>query len=407
MTEPDQILQELNQMRDRLKEALDVLEAIRSGRVDALLVRRDGEQEERVFIMEGADRPYRVMVELMNEGAATLATDGAILYANTYLAELLGVPLETVLGASFEEFVVPAERERFQAALQEAVQENGKLEVTLQGRQGHTNPVLLSFSPLQNSEPAVCLVITDLSEQQRMTQSLHAEIAERRQAQIDLAEIQRNLMDSIEAERTQLARELHDGPMQDIYAVIYTLALMAETPIEPEVRDKLHQMERTLKTINQTLRTTARNLLPPSLGAFGLEKSIREHVANARLGDQEVEVRLDLQKDGQRMPETVRLALFRIYQIAFTNSLRHAEATQVTIRLFWDARWVTLEVEDNGRGFTVPKRWIDFAREGHLGLVGAQERARRIGGELEVNSQCGQGTLLRVVVPCELGPAED
>lgn len=64
-----------------------------------------------------------------------------------------------------------------------------------------------------------------------------------------------------------------------------------------------------------------------------------------------------------------------------------------------DDEFVILEVEDNGRGFEIPKRWLDTAREGHLGLLRAYERAQAIGGELKVTSRRGEGTLLRVVVP--------
>jgi two-component system, NarL family, sensor histidine kinase UhpB len=108
---------------------------------------------------------------------------------------------------------------------------------------------------------------------------------------------------------------------------------------------------------------------------------------------------LDLDADQSALPERVRLTLFRIYQQGLMNIVRHARASQVDVRLKLNGRLVTLEVQDNGCGFDVPKRWINFARRGHMGLVGAAERAEAAGGVLEVVSQPSQGTLIRVQVP--------
>ena len=106
-----------------------------------------------------------------------------------------------------------------------------------------------------------------------------------------------------------------------------------------------------------------------------------------------------MMSDGTTLPENVRLALFRIYQAALTNVVRHAQADKVVVRLHLDAEQVMLEVEDNGRGFDLPQRWIELARQGHLGLVGMVERAEAVGGQLTVQSEPGRGTVIRVTVP--------
>jgi signal transduction histidine kinase len=101
--------------------------------------------------------------------------------------------------------------------------------------------------------------------------------------------------------------------------------------------------------------------------------------------------------DGQSLPERQRLALFRIYQQALANVVRHSAATQVDVRFTHTPEETVLEVQDNGVGFQAPERWITLAREGHLGLVGASERAEAIGGKLEVITSPGEGALIRVV----------
>jgi signal transduction histidine kinase len=69
------------------------------------------------------------------------------------------------------------------------------------------------------------------------------------------------------------------------------------------------------------------------------------------------------------------------------------------VNFLWDEENIYLEIEDNGRGFEVPSRWIGLAREGHLGLVGAAERAELMGGQLIVDSHPGKGTKIKVMVP--------
>jgi signal transduction histidine kinase len=93
------------------------------------------------------------------------------------------------------------------------------------------------------------------------------------------------------------------------------------------------------------------------------------------------------------------VALFRIYQVSLVNVLRHAEARNVDITLQVSDEEVCLEVKDDGKGFAVPPRWIQFVRKGHLGLVGAVERAEAVGGRLDVQSNAEKGTTIRVQVP--------
>ncbi len=99
---------ELEELRARLAEAEDTLQAIRHGEVDALLV-HDGSGE-RVYTLRGADAPYRALVEQMHEGAVTLTTQGDIIYANRAFARLVDVPLEQVIGSSIDRFVQSADQ---------------------------------------------------------------------------------------------------------------------------------------------------------------------------------------------------------------------------------------------------------------------------------------------------------
>jgi signal transduction histidine kinase len=82
-----------------------------------------------------------------------------------------------------------------------------------------------------------------------------------------------------------------------------------------------------------------------------------------------------------------------------TNILRHAEATEVKVSFSFDAEEARLEIKDNGRGFEVPANWIEYVRQGHYGLAGAAERVNTLGGTLKVESEPGNSTLVRAVIP--------
>ena len=96
---PRELLLQIHDLTMRLEEAEETLRAIRHGDVDAVVVRAD--QQIRVYALEDADHAYRVLFETLNEGALTVAADGTILYANTRVAELLGLPHAQVLGSRF------------------------------------------------------------------------------------------------------------------------------------------------------------------------------------------------------------------------------------------------------------------------------------------------------------------
>jgi signal transduction histidine kinase len=225
------------------------------------------------------------------------------------------------------------------------------------------------------------------------------DITERKQMEAELAEVQRRLMEGREAERLHLAQELHDGPLQDLIGISYRLAELAEGLPDEAGVGQMVAAQATLQQVLRMLRAISGELRPPALAPFGLEKAIRSHVEDFQRQHPELEVQFKLMPDGQALPEQVRLALFRIYQQALNNVVRHAQASLISIRFELDAQQTLLQIQDDGRGFEVPKRWIELVRRGHLGLVGIVERAEAIGGRLEVVSTPGEGSLVRVVVP--------
>ena len=166
---------ENEELRARLQEAEEILNAIRSGAVDALVV--SGDSGEQVFTLKGADHPYRLLIEEMSEGGLTLTEEGVILYANKRFGEMLQTPLEKVIGSSLYMWVTT----RMQPILRSLLEPKDRIrrEVDLDLRMPDGIPVAthcsLTALKIEDVPGYYCMVVTDLSEHQRAEEALQAE----------------------------------------------------------------------------------------------------------------------------------------------------------------------------------------------------------------------------------------
>ncbi len=178
-TSPPQANRELEALRAQLAEAQETLRAIQQGEVDALVV--EGPDGPQTFTLRGVDHLYRTVVETMNEGALTVSESGLILYANQRLAALLATPLENLLGAPLADFIARKDTPALETLWRSARQGRpARLEMTFAVRRRRV-ATLVSMSPLtQDTELAMSLVVTDLTQQKRIEAQLR-----RAQAQLE------------------------------------------------------------------------------------------------------------------------------------------------------------------------------------------------------------------------------
>lgn len=164
----DALQQENSELRAKLDEATETLRAIRSGEVDALVVSTT--QGNQIFTLQGADHPYRVLIEEMQDGAVTLLVDGVILYSNRRFADIVSHPLETILSQSIYQHFMPEDRQRFMEFIQVAQSPSSIYsEFALQNQQGESIPVQIAANALQFSQLLIIgLVVTDLRERRRI-----------------------------------------------------------------------------------------------------------------------------------------------------------------------------------------------------------------------------------------------
>jgi signal transduction histidine kinase len=199
---------------------------------------------------------------------------------------------------------------------------------------------------------------------------------------------------SILAERNRLALDLHDAVNQKLYALVLN-AEAAGTLLQrdPEAaRERVARLQALAEEALDELRSLIFDLRPPDLADDGLVGALRKHVELVRRRQPE---EIELALDGEPRGDPARDGeVLRIAQEALQNALQHANASRVAVRLAAKNGRLLLEVEDNGVGFDPA-----MTQSRRLGLASMRERARRIGGTLEIRSAVGQGTTLRLEAP--------
>ncbi len=207
-------------------------------------------------------------------------------------------------------------------------------------------------------------------------------------------------MTLLEEERQRIARELHDEAGQALIGIKLGLQLLAHK-VPPEIPGLLEEVDRLRRQVNQStaqLKGIAHALRPPILDELGLEVALNQCIADFQ---ERMAIAIHFESIDQltRLPQEIETACYRIVQEALTNVARHAQANQVWIALISDASHVHLSIRDDGQGFDVRQS----QRHG-LGLLGMQERAKMLGGQIAVKSALNVGTAVTVEIP--LGEAK-
>jgi len=195
-----------------------------------------------------------------------------------------------------------------------------------------------------------------------------------------------------EEERRRLARDLHDEVNQALTAILLRLEALAQAG--PERADELAELKRLVNRAMAELLNLARQLRPAALDDHGLVPAIEAQLEGfaARTG---VEARFHTRGDPSALDDDRQTAIYRVAQEALANVGRHSSATSVEVELdALESGAAELQVWDDGGGFDPSRR-----RNGGLGLEGMAERARLVGGELDVRSAPGAGTRVTLRIP--------
>ncbi|MCP4538243.1 MAG: hypothetical protein GY832_13975 [Chloroflexi bacterium] len=232
-----------------------------------------------------------------------------------------------------------------------------------------------------------------------LVEMLRRQLDEIRASRETLSQAQHQLLRSREEERSRLARDLHDGPIQTLVGLNMQLGLLLTSLDDEHIPpDKaLTTMRAEVRALLSELRQVCAELRPPMLDTLGLGAAIRA-LAEDWSTQSNVPVTLDLPSNAElcSLPDDISVNLYRVVQEALSNVARHAEARQAAIYLSWENSSLTLTIQDDGRGFAVPDTFHDLTTHGHFGLVGMQERIDLIGGTWVVKSRPGTGTTIQI-----------
>ena len=208
------------------------------------------------------------------------------------------------------------------------------------------------------------------------------------------------LLNSIEAERQRIGRELHDQTSQTLATALVNLKL-ADTAIggnPVDARKKLAGVKQLIEHSLEQIKICVYDLRPVMLDDLGLVPTLRWYIKTHLAGTGLV-VDADFEDTALRAPLNIETALYRIAQEALANVLRHAHATRVSIRLEIKPEFAVLAIADNGQGFNPDSEMLSDKKGGGLGLHTIRERVKLAKGTLNIKSETGMGTQLNIVVP--------
>lgn len=309
----------------------------------------------------------------------------------------VGRTTEMILGKPFEELIQAEKPEELRWMLQ-TVLDTGEIHRKIVTYSTDDKRIVmdLSVAPLLDQDSQIIGVMTaglDITQVRAMEE-------ERIQHQAQI-HVQRRLIRQREMERLQITRNLHDGPFQTLNAANMGLMDTITQETHPAHLERLQWVQQVYQQQINEMREFIQELRPPALVSFGLDTTIRSHIARFQKHYPDIHVRLHLMRDGKALAEESRLSLYRIYQEIISNVGRHAHAQNLTVALIVNPEDMILEIEDDGEGFTVPEHWSDLALSDHLGLINLREYAEMIGAKLEIHSEPGNGTRVWVQVPIE------
>ena len=369
---------------ESVEELHEIMQAIRGGRVDALLVKTPS--GDRVFALQGADEPYRVLIETMQEGAATVGADGTILYANARFAEIFGIALEKLIGFSLPGQLQSADQDKLRLLINEGLSETAKGDISFRDPQGRTLHLHLALSPLPNYDQsghhAVCVVATDVTALRENEEALQ--------------ELSTRLLQSQDEERKRISRNLHDSAGQYLAAVQMRLGVIEDhithSPQAETLKALVADAQEAVSECSKEIRTISYLLHPPTLDLTGLASAI-EWYSDGFSERSGIRVDLEISPSLDRLPQELELTIYRVVQESLTNIHRHSGSKWAGIRLIREQDEITLEVADRGRGMA-PISTNNRQMHVGVGISGIRERVRQLNGQLAIESG-PQGTKVR------------
>jgi PAS domain S-box-containing protein len=326
---------------------------------------------------------YRAIFEASPDGVLLVDGSGVIREVNAAAEDIFGYPADELTGQSVDLLVPEAVRDLHASHRSHYMEDPHPrpmgIGMELRGRRkdGSDFPVEISLSPLDFGEGRALVIATvrDVTQRRR------------------LRDFSAGALRASEDERRRIARELHDDTAQRLASLLVQLRLLERA--DEEDRERLfEELRRQLVEAADSVRQIARALRPPELEDSGVALALRAHARSLqeRTG---LQVELAIEPVDHLLGRDSQLVLYRIVQEALSNVLRHAGVSSALVQVRSENDLVVALVEDQGLGFEAGR---PQTLQG-LGVLGMQERATMVGGDVRVESSPGQGTRVLVRIP--------
>lgn len=346
--------------------------------------------------LELSERRYRAVVEDQSELIIRMLPDLTVTFVNNAYCRFFGRSPEQLLGRSVLEQSRPEERAQLRRLLAGIAPASPALERDAQETDASGAARRMHWSARGMFGPGGALmeiqaVGRDVTELRRAMDALGA-------ARERLQRLSRRLLEVQEAERSSLARELHDDIGQGLTALKLNLESLASARSGTASRTRVGEALETARHMIERVRQLSLSLRPLQLDDLGLAAALRSHLdRQAKLA--RLEPHFDIQEAPGKLPPEIETACFRVAQEAINNIARHARARNVWLRLFVAGERLALSVRDDGIGFDVEAAQRRAAAGESLGVVSMEERVALVGGTFQIHSAPEQGTVVVASFP--------
>ncbi len=338
-----------------------------------------------------SEEKYRTLVEQAVDAIALYDETGRILDVNSGSSELLGYTKKELSGMALGSILLP--EDLLENPVRYDVLQNGKSTVK-QRRMKKKDGTIVETEVRSQQLPdgRFLSVIRDLTERIKTEQELDASYK-------SIRKLTRHLQNIREEERTNMAREIHDELGQQLTVLKMDASWLSK---KIDVSDDMtkEKMKSLITMLDETVKTVRRissELRPSLLDDLGLLAAMEWQLKEFEKRS-EIKTRLTASEAGLHFSNTVKTALFRIFQESLTNVARHSGAKKVLVNLKLKNNNFVVSIIDDGKGFDKQK----IAEKRTLGILGMQERTSMIGGTYEITSSPGKGTAVIVSIPVSM-----
>jgi PAS domain S-box-containing protein len=439
------LIQEKEELLNRLSEANEVIEGIKKGNIDAVFIAND--ETANVLVSKTADQAYRRFIENMSEGVVTLHTDGIILYSNSSFAKMVNVPLENLIGTNFRNFIPNEYIGMFERLINENPQNNSKVELTILNFNGNPIHFIVSLNTLLLQDSvALNLVLTDVTEQKRtekklitVNENLKSAISERISSENNVVILNNKLEENIKILKDanfELATFAHiashdlQEPLRKIITYGGILRNEYFNTIDQQGQNYINIMQsasaRMRNLINDILQYSALSQNDFLFKPTNLQSIVKEIISDLEIVITEKKANIIIEKD---LPviEADSSQMRQLFQNIITNSLKFINAyssPQISITYesirgkeieqidegMYNEMFYKFYIKDNGIGFMpeyINKIFTIFQRLNNnatypgtgIGLAICKKIVEKHHGYITAESKLNEGAVFTIILP--------